>query len=174
MAASYQGLERQIKELEQDIEQRKEVEASLQASAERFRELAEFLPETVFEMDTEGNLTFVNRNAFDCFGYTSDDFKQGLKAFDVLIPEDRKRAVENVHKILKGEKDTLNEYTAQRKDGTTFPAIFRSTPVVRDGKPVGLRGVIVDITERKRVERALRDSEERYRNVVEGSMPRWR
>ena len=51
-----------------------------------------------------------------------------------------------------------------------FPAIFRSTPILRAGKAVGLRGVIVDITGRKQAERALQDSEERYRSVVEGSI----
>jgi PAS domain S-box-containing protein len=168
MTASHQYLEQRVKELEQEVERRKEAEESLRVGEERFRELVEMLPETVFEMDLEGKLVFVNRNAFDCFGYTPEDLKRGVNAFDVLAPEDRERAIENVHQILRGERNTLNEYTARKKDGTRFPAIFRSTPIVRAGKPVGLRGVIVDISERKRAEQALRDSEARYRSVVEG------
>ncbi len=170
MKASYRELERRIKELEQEVERHRKVKESLRASAERFRELAEFLPETVFEMDPEGKLVFVNRKAMERFGYAPEDFKRGLNAFEVLVPEERVRAIENVQQILKGEKDSLNEYTARRKDGTTFPAIFHSAPIYRAGRPVGLRGVIVDISSRKRSEQALQDSEERYRSVVEGSI----
>jgi PAS domain-containing protein len=53
-----------------------------------------------------------------------------------------------------------SEITALRKDHTTFPAIVFSNPMVQSDKSVGLRGVIVDITERKQMEEALREREE--------------
>ena len=46
----------------------------LQESERRFKELAELLPQTIYEMDLNGNLTFVNKKAFDHFGYTPEDF----------------------------------------------------------------------------------------------------
>jgi len=137
----------------------------LQRSEERFRELAELLPETIFEMDTDGNLSFVNHNAFKRFGYSQKEFESGLNAFDMLIPEDRARAQHNAEKVMQGENIGLNEYTVMRKDGSTFPAMFRSAAIVNHDKPLGLRGFIIDITERKRAEEAVRKSEARLKEA---------
>ena len=145
----------------EDITERKQSEVALRDGEERFRELAELMPETVFEVDLEGNITFVNRNAFNYFGYTPQDLKKGLKSFDMIIPKDRERAQVNVEKIFKGEKTGINEYTALRKDGSTFPVMIHSAPIFKEGKPIGLRGFIVDITERKKAE------EERHKLEVQ-------
>ncbi len=144
--------------LKREIQEHKQAKESLQESNERFRELAELLPETIFEMDTNGNLTFINRKAFDCLGYTQQDFDQGLKGLEMIDPEDRRRAVESAKRVMSGENIGLNEYTAMRKDKSTFPALIRSTTICRDDKPIGLRGFIIDITETKRLEAQLQQS----------------
>jgi len=75
----------------------------------------------------------------------------------MLIPEDQDRAKENIKRRLRGEKFGMNEYTALRKDGSTFPVLVYAAPIVREGKPIGLRGIIVDITERKHLEQAIQE-----------------
>jgi PAS domain S-box-containing protein len=147
------------------MKDRRRAEEALKESEERFRELAELMPETVFEVDLEGKLTFVNRNAFNYFGYTQQDLKKGLKSFDMIIPKDRERAQDNVGKIMKGEKSGINEYTALRKDGGTFPVMIHSTPIFKEGKPVGLRGFIVDITARKKAEEERRKLEVQFQQA---------
>ena len=135
-----------------DITESKQKENALQESEERFRELAELMPETIFEADLKGDLTFVNRKAYDHFGYTEKDFNQGLNAFDMIIPQDRDRAIENLRSILSGKTIGLSEYTAQRKDGSTFPVLIHSAAIVRNDKTCGIRGFIIDHTERKQSE----------------------
>ena len=78
--------------LTKEIEQRKQAEEALRQSEERFRELAEFLPEAVFQTDLDFRLTYANRRAFELFGYTREDFEAGLSGLDMLGPADRVRA----------------------------------------------------------------------------------
>jgi two-component system cell cycle sensor histidine kinase/response regulator CckA len=150
-----------------DITERKQAQQALEESEARFRDLAELLPESIFEMDAKGRLTFANKTAFAQFGYTPEDLAAGLNGFEMVIPEERSKARERAGRIMAGEEIGLTEYQALTKQGRAFPAFFRSTPILREGRPVGLRGFIIDITERKRVEEALRESEERYRTVLE-------
>jgi PAS domain S-box-containing protein len=135
-----------------DITESKTAEYALRESEERFRKLAELMPETIFEMDLKGTLTFVNRKAFEHFGYTQEDLDGGLNAFEMVAPEDRDRAIENIRLIMKGESIGLNEYTAIRKDSSTFPIMIHSAPIIRQEKLIGMRGFIIDLTERKKAE----------------------
>ena len=135
-----------------DITQRKQIEEALRVSEMRFRELADLLPSGVFEVDLNGNLTYVNRNGLELFGYIREDFEKGINTNQTIVPEEYEKILENRQKIFRGEKVSGLEYTALRKNGTTFPAYVHSSPIMSEGEIVGLRGVIIDITERKKAE----------------------
>ena len=129
---------------------------ALQASVVRYRELAEMLPETIFEINADGRLTYVNTRAFHHFGYTREEFEAGILAVDIVAPQDRPRAIANISRLLQGEDDLgLTEYTVLRKGGSTFPALFHSTPILRDNHPVGLRGFVIDISSLRHTEEEL-------------------
>lgn len=152
-----------------DITERKRAEQALRESEERFSELARLLPEVVFETDMQGKFTFVNQVGLDRFGYTMDDVRSGVNLSNVIVPEDRERALVNIGKMLQGEKLGLREYRVLRKDGSIFPVLVHSTAKIRDSAVVGLRGFLIDITERKKAEEALRESEERWQFALEGA-----
>jgi PAS domain S-box-containing protein len=141
-----------------DITEHKKAEEALRESEKRFRELSELLPEVIFETDNKGVLKFVNHAAYTRFGYSQEEFEAGLHALQMIAPEDRDRAKENIRKVMSGETLGSNEYNALTKDGTTFPMIINSTPVLRGDKIVGMRGLMVDITERKKAEDELKDT----------------
>ncbi|MBW1768140.1 MAG: PAS domain S-box protein [Deltaproteobacteria bacterium] len=144
-----------------------EREKALRESEEKYRQFCESLPQVVFETDEFDNITFTNRMAFDFFGYSREDIRLGLNLFQVLIPEDRDRARANIQRILNGGKLGSNEYTALRKDRSTYPVLVYSSPIIFEGKPKGLRGILVDLTEFKRIQNALLESKLRYRDLVE-------
>ena len=129
-------------------------------SNDRFWELAEMLPEVVFECDLEGNLTFVNAIGMQKFGYTQQLFERGLNAFDMIAVEDRDCAREGFAHALQGTAERGTQYQALRRDGTTFPVTIHSTAILKDGKPVGLRGIIVDVTRRVEARRALETADQ--------------
>ncbi|MFC1890880.1 PAS domain S-box protein [Thermodesulfobacteriota bacterium] len=142
-----------------DITYRKQAEEALRESEEHFRELSEMLPEAVFETDMAMKLTFVNQQAYTMFGYTKQDFEKGLTAHEMLVPEDRKRASQNIKKRFQSEKFGLTEYQGLKKDGSVFPILFHSSPIIYKGTAIGLRGIIMDITERKKLEVQLQQAQ---------------
>ncbi|UCD10184.1 MAG: PAS domain S-box protein [Dehalococcoidales bacterium] len=135
-----------------DITDRWLGEKALRESEKKYRELADCIPQMILETDEKGNYTIANRQSFIMTGYTQDDLERGVNFTQLLVPDDRERAKENFQRLLNGEETGGTEYTVLRKDGTTFPVIAYSTAIIRDGERVGLRAVVIDITERKQAE----------------------
>ncbi|MCP4687376.1 MAG: PAS domain S-box protein, partial [Desulfobacterales bacterium] len=132
---------------------------ALRESEERFREMAELLPEVVFEADASGRLTFANKNAFEYFGYSQQEMKEGMHCFDFIAPEDHPKAREIIERLINGESIDAAEYRAIRKSGSTFPAMTQTTLIRRGGEITGFRGLLVDVTEKKRIELQLRQAQ---------------
>jgi PAS domain S-box-containing protein len=152
-----------------DITGHKKSEDALKHSEMKFRELADFLPEIVFELDAHGKVTYVNRVAYTLLGYSPGDMKHGLSLFDMLISEDRDRGWMNFKNILNGTRTAGNEYMMCKKDGSTIPVIIHSRAIKPGGAVTGVRGIVVDITDRKKAENSIRESEEKFRRLFEDS-----
>jgi len=140
-----------------EIAERKRAEGALRESEEKFKDLSEQLPQTIFEIDLEGRFIYANRYGLEFHGYTWDEITQEVNAIDLFVPEQWQRVTENMAKILRGEEYDNHEYSVLRKDGSTYPALMDSNAIVKNGQPVGIRGIIIDITERKKVEQMKSD-----------------
>ena len=161
-----------------DITENKRIELELKRSEQRYRELSEMLPLAVYELDANGSPTYMNQTGLKLFGIEKGSSK-GKKATGFFSKEDS----ELMQQKLKEESERLMsdgetfvpmpsppaEYIAKRSDGSDFPVLIYGTSIVEDGKVVGSRGIIVDISERKDMENALRESEQKYKTIIENS-----
>ncbi len=138
----------------EDITRRKSVENRIAKSEKKYRELADLLPQTVFETDVNARLTFMNVYGFEMFGYTQNDLENGLSILKLIIEEERSISRDKIGEVLKGQSSG-DEYTAQRKDGTQFPIILHSNPIINKEINEGYRGIIIDISDIKIAEEKI-------------------
>ena len=163
LLAELSALRQENAQLRKSVTEPKRRERVSQESEQEYKDFADQLPETVVEFDVNGNLTFMNMDGLKTFGYTKQDLEQGLDVPQAMAPEDRDRAKENIARVVRGEESNGNEYTMIKKDGSRFPSFIHGNAVVRDNKIVGVRAIVVDTSERKRTEEALRRAEEECR-----------
>jgi PAS domain S-box-containing protein len=133
----------------------------------KFRDMADLLPQSIWETDINGAITYANNIGYEMFGYSYADVAQGVDVLDMVIPEDRERAQASFRSRLSGEPSKGGEFSGIRKDGSIFPVKIYTSVITEHGKPVGFRGVSIDITESKKAEKELKQSEERYRTIIE-------
>jgi PAS domain S-box-containing protein len=150
-----------------DITEWKKAQKALEQSEKKFRDMANLLPLSVWEADLLGKFTYTNNLGLQILGYNHDDFHKGISFQSLIVPEERDKALENIQKRLKGEPSIGEEYTAVRKDGSKFPVKIFTSVIHENSKPIGIRGVTVDISEMKKAEKDIRESEARYRAIIE-------
>ena len=146
-----------------DVKLPEEIFADLENRERKLREIIDMLPETVFEIDLVGRVTFVNDAGLALFGYSRDDFAKGLEAKNMFCAYEMERMYANLKKILDGERNQSTEYMAQKKDGTVFPVLVHSRPILKENSAIGTRGILIDLTENYKIRKQL----EREKNFID-------
>ncbi|MEA1958243.1 MAG: PAS domain S-box protein, partial [Chloroflexota bacterium] len=147
-----------------DVTERRFMELALKASEEKLRGIFESIQDSVVLTDLEFTITEVNEAAVRLSGYKTREELLGRKGYDFLAPEDLTRAMDTEDEAVKGRPLPRDEYKivnmeGREIDGDVGVSMFHDT----EGNAVGFVTVIKDITERRRMEDALRDSEEKLR-----------
>lgn len=143
-----------LEDLKKENEARRRTEEALRASEVKFREMTNLLPQIVFEIDTEGLVTYVNKRAQAMFNYEVSELI-GKSAFIVLDSKDLNRSEDGFKSLILGENVENKEFILQRKDGSSFPALIYTSRIFKDDIVIGLRGMVIDITEQKQTEEKL-------------------
>lgn len=148
-----------------DVTDLHRIKHDLGVSREMALGFANLIPVAIYEMDLTGNLTFANTIAYEWFGIPPEDRTGQISIFDYITPGDRQRAAEDIRKAMAGGGGAGQEYLLQRKDKSTFPALIYGGQITDPdtNRTVGLRGVIIDLTHRKKETMALHESEERLK-----------
>lgn len=152
-----------------EITRRKHAETSLRVSEERFRQMALQSRTFIWELDVHGVYTFVDPVAAAIIGYHPEELVGKKRYVDLAPPEDRDEA-EAFGKAFSETGENMYGYENRMvtKDGRVL-WVVSTFIALRDKKGVmiGARGVDRDITEKKQADTALRESEERYRSIIE-------
>jgi len=152
--------QRKLAEAEQARLNRAEFELS--ESEERYRELVENARDIIYQHDLEGHYTSINKAGQQLTGYSLAEALE-LNLRDTVAPEYLEKAREMLRLKLAGETVTAYELEILTKDGGRLPVEANTRLVYQFGVPVGVQGIARDITERKRLEQALHESEEQLR-----------
>jgi len=155
-------LEQRGRDLEKRVSELKRAEVSLQAREEKSRAFSEAASEAIF-LSEKGICLGQNLAAEKMFGYTPSEVI-GMTGTDWIAPESREMVRNN---MLSGY-EKLYEAIALRKDGATFPAEIQGKIICYQGREIRVTS-LCDITERVLAEKALRESEEKYRSLVESA-----
>lgn len=118
----------------------------------------------IFQSDENGTIFNVNEHACKSLGYSKEELCS-LSIFDIDLEITSDRMLE-LREILRDSGSVTHHTTHRRRDGTTFPVEITSNTLQFRGKEYGI-SFVKDITERKRMEHELRDSQEKYRSMVE-------
>lgn len=151
-----------------DITKRKNAEIALQKSEERFRDIAESTSDWIWEVDADGVYTYASGNIEEVLGYTAEELL-GKTPFD-LMPPDEAEKIGQIFAQISAQKDRIVdlENWNLHKDGHLVCLLTNGVPLLdAEDNLVGYRGVDKDITDRKRVETALQESEARYRSLFD-------
>ena len=155
--------------------ERRHAEDALRGSEERYRTLFDNANDSILTFTLDGDVTAVNRAYERLTGWTRDELV-GRNWQKLVAPVDRERMADRTRRALAGERlPSLFEVHTLCQDGRAVPLEGR-TRMVRDahGTPTGFQGIYRDITERKRAEEALRESEARYRTMFDDAEERRR
>ncbi|MDB5323472.1 MAG: domain S-box protein [Phycisphaerales bacterium] len=162
--------------LAEDITQRKEIEHSLRQSEARLHRMLDSLPAAAYTCDADGLITYFNERAAEVWGrspklnHPDDRYCGSFRLFDVegkLIPHDQCGMA-----VAMREKREIKgiEVVIERADGSRRNVLAHISPTWgSEGQIAGAVNVVVDITDRKRTEKALKESEERFRTLAKAT-----
>ena len=142
----------------EDITERKNAEAALRESEERYRDLVENAHDIIYSHDLEGNYLSVNRAGLLITGYSREESLSRNMA-EILAPDYLQRAKEMIGKKLAGEEVTAYELEIIAKDGRRIAVEVNSKLMYENGAPVAVQGIARNVTERKHLEAQLRQSQ---------------
>ncbi len=150
-----------------DVSQREKVEEALKESESKYRKLVESAGAGVVTINLAGAINFANNTICQMMGYTREELI-GKPFVDFLHKDDIESMLRLFADAVKGVQTKLTiEFRARHKNGYYVWCYTNPTNILHDEKTVGFSAIIHDITERKQLEEALKESEQKYRAVVE-------
>jgi PAS domain S-box-containing protein len=157
-------------QLRQEITGRKQLEVELEDTNKFLKNILDSSSSiSIVSTDLEQNVLFWNKGAENIFGYKAEEIV-GRQKIDILYPDDEtKEIVNEIRSLIVKDKKNMNKEVKQiTREGRTLWVNLNLTPSFDErGNVIGILGIGEDITERKKMDESLRESEEKYRTILE-------
>jgi two-component system, cell cycle sensor histidine kinase and response regulator CckA len=134
------------------------MENRLRESEQRFREMAALLPTAICEFNADQRITFVNQAGLEMFGLADTDAADGADFMRFVHPAEREKASKRFAQALQGIAIGVRQYRLLKSDGSELCAVINSAPIRIDGRTVGVRTSIMDISELEKLRLRLRQA----------------
>lgn len=166
----YEELKRRVRDLEKIVTDRRRTDERVLDAAEKYRIHFSLANDVIYTIDRNLVVTSVSPSVERVLGYRPDELV-GRKLHDVKVipPEYHEKALDEIVRVLEGERISASVYRFITKDGSTRYGEVSGVPFVRNGKAREIISVARDITDRIEMERSLRESEERFRTIFESA-----
>lgn len=165
---SMQKLHEILEAYRREEARRRASDHALRLSSIDFQRLVETAEEGIWTIDTQGKTTFANARMASMLGYTPEEML-GKNFLDFMPEADRKAGVERLSRRNSGQREG-HECDLLHKNGTRISTFMHTSPISDiEGTITGALAMVTDITVRKRTERALRESEDRYRKLIDAA-----
>jgi PAS domain S-box-containing protein len=152
LQAANKQLEKEIEDMR--IKAQERIPGDSYKHDDAFRNVAEMLPEMIYEADLSGNILYGNQRGLDFFGYSKDDFAKGINISE-LFPDDYQKMISNLKALTMPGQTSSNEYIVRKKDGTVVPILTHSFASFVGDRIVGYRGVVTDLSKQKEYENQI-------------------
>lgn len=168
---NYEQLTSTEEELRSNYETLAVQEQALRESEEKFRALVETSPDVIWEIDLQGKIRYISPTVRSLMGYSPEEM-MGKSLSEIVTEEARPRLMQEMARTISSQGPiSPMQFPAYHREGYIFTVEIRVARLTApDGRPTGFRGVAVDVTERRRAEDALKESEEKFRILVESSL----
>ncbi len=116
-----------------------------------FQTFAELLPGIIYEIDLDGRVVYGNKMGTDFFGFTKEDMNKGLYITEVF-PDIAANMIMNLQALKSPGEISSNEYFVKRYDGALIPIVTHSFAIFHEGRKIGYRGTVTDVSKHKHIE----------------------
>ncbi len=159
-----------ILSMARDITERKKAQKDLMESEEKYRKLVETIPAAIIRSDSSDIVTFVNKRAATLHGYENENQLLGMNIDNLIAHEDSFTAKDVQRRTIEEGFIHDIEVSILRKDESTIPGEYHAAAIKdKEGSALGFIAVEIDITERKKAEEALKESEEKFRQIFQNA-----
>jgi len=150
--------------------QRKNAEEALRQNQQEFISIFRDNPEAIVYVDEKGNILDINLRFSELFGYSLKEIKGKNINSGIIHPPDKIEEGKDLDNKTLSKGYVNFETIRKKKDGTLFPVSISGSPILIDGKPRGIIGMLADITERKKAEEQLEESFKKLKKTIEDSI----
>jgi PAS domain S-box-containing protein len=162
-----QGKQGRIVGSMRDMTERKRAESALLENERKYRTLVDQSPEGIFIIDLKGSFVSINKAMCESLHYSEEELLT-MSIMDIMAPDYLKLHHERLRRILReGGIKEAGEYLVRGKDGMEHYIEVRSVPYLKENRIVGIQGIAHDVSDRRKAEEALRESQQRYKTLLE-------